>query len=236
MMLQLSLAIDSHHATKQGELKLSALKEHAIQVFNGMAQTIRSSVLPSQDENPSAQFLFGGYSWFKKSFQLWHFAYQPKIKTFVANPVPWVGYREQFQSVGWSYGDQSHNVKRITQIGMIGDAPQVKVARGLLSKRIKENASKNIYTLNMEPFEVIRGMLRKASTEGTIGGSPQIVVVHQFMQATPIGVYWPNKSDGGVFIQGRRTVGYENINRYILDPDTLELESPYLPEIPAAES
>ena len=73
-------------------------------------------------------------------------------------------------------------------------------------------------------------MLRAAGGDGTIGGPPQLVVVHQFMQATPIGVYWPDKTSGGVSIQGRLTLDRENIDRYVLDPDTLQLESPYLSE------
>lgn len=234
MMLQLGLAIDAYNPAKRGELKLSSLKEHAIQVFNSMAETIICAVKPKQDVSPSAEFLFGGYSWFRKSFQLWHIRYMPKIKTFAASAVPWVGYREEFGSVGWSYKKTDSEVQLIGRIGVIGDNAQVKLARKLLSEKIKAKASHGPFSLNMEPFEVVRDMLRSADSESTIGGAPQMIIVHQFMHAAPVGVYWPKKKSGRVFIQGRPILGYENIDRYILDPDTFELESPYKTEIPPA--
>jgi hypothetical protein len=230
MMLQLSLAIDAYNRAKRGELSLISLREHALQVFNGMTETIRSRVFPPQDESPTAKFLFGGYSWLSKIFEVWQIRYASKNNTFEANPIPWVGYRKDFQSVGYSYSKRDRHVQKIGQLGIIGDAPQVKIAKQLLAKRIKENASKGCFQFDMEPFEVVRDMLRAAGSDGTIGGPPQLVVVHQFMQATPIGVYWPDKASGRVSIQGRLTLDYENIDRYILDPDTLHQESPYLPE------
>jgi hypothetical protein len=235
MMLQLSLAIDAYNPAKRGELKLSALKEHALKVFDRMGETIISSVKPKQDISPSAEFLLGGYSWFRKRFQIWHIRYMPKLKTFTASSVPWVGFREEYKSIGWSYKETNDKVRRIGRIGIIGDEDQVKLARKMLSKKIKENAANGQFVLGMEPFEVVRDMLRHATQGGTIGGAPQVTTVHQFMQTSSIGVYWPNKANGGVFIQGRPTLGYENIDRYVLDPDTLELESPYSRIIPTHE-
>ena len=60
MMLQLSLAIDAYNPAKPGELSLVSLREHALQVFNGMTETIRLCVFPPQDKSPTAKFLFRG--------------------------------------------------------------------------------------------------------------------------------------------------------------------------------
>ena len=75
--------------------------------------------------------------------------------------------------------------------------------------------------LDMEPFEIVRDMLRDTAHSETIGGAPQVVKVHQYMSAAPLGVYWPNRASGSVFIQGRRRLDYERVDRWILDPDTL---------------
>jgi hypothetical protein len=226
MMLQLQLAVGSYNPARSRELKLSSLKQHALKVFNEMASTIQSSVVPRQDEKPSALLLFGGYSWFRKAFQLWQIEYRPKVKTFVASSAAWIGYREEYKSVGFAYAASPGEAKKISQIAVIGDEPNVKIAKHLLRARVKRNASERVFHLNMEPFEVIRDMLRDADPAATIGGPPQVVIVHQFLQTMPVGIYWPDKKSGSVCIQGRKTLGYENIDRYILDPDTLDLESP----------
>ncbi len=230
MMLQLSLAIDSYDRAKRGELSLISLREHALRVFNGMTETIRSRVFPPQDESPTAKFLFGGYSWLSKRFDAWLIRYISKHNTFEANPISWVGYRKEFNSVGYSYSKRDQHVQKIGQLGIIGDTSQVKIAKQRLANKIKENAAKGCFQFDMEPFEVVRDMLRTAGSDSTIGGPPQLVVVHQFMQTTPIAVYWPDKASGRISVQGRLTLDYEDIDRYILDPDTLQLESPYVTE------
>jgi hypothetical protein len=78
--------------------------------------------------------------------------------------------------------------------------------------------------LDMEPFEVVRDMLRDPGHAETIGGAPQVVKVYQYMRTAPLGVYWPQKAGGEVYLQGRACLGYERIDRWVLDPDTLVSE------------
>lgn len=74
----------------------------------------------------------------------------------------------------------------------------------------------------MEPFEVIRDMLRKSTKEDSIGGAPQIIAVGQHMISKPLGVFWPDKATRKVFVNGRPIFDFENIDNWVIDPDNLE--------------
>ena len=64
-------------------------------------------------------------------------------------------------------------------------------------------------------------MLRDDKHSETIGGGPQIVKVYQYLQSAPVGVYWPSRTSRKVIFLGRECLGYENLERPVLDPDTL---------------
>lgn len=76
-------------------------------------------------------------------------------------------------------------------------------------------------SLDFEPFEVVRDMLREVKHSETIGGAPQIVKVYQYMKSAPLGVFWPNRETGQIHLQGRPLLDYERTERWVLDPDRL---------------
>lgn len=76
----------------------------------------------------------------------------------------------------------------------------------------------------MEPFETVRDMLRDAKHSETIGGPPQVVKIYQYMSSAPLAVFWPDRTSGIVHLQGRPCLGYERIERWVLDPDFLRSE------------
>jgi hypothetical protein len=78
----------------------------------------------------------------------------------------------------------------------------------------------------MEPFEVVRDMLRYSGHSETVGGAPQVVKVYQYMQTAALGIFWPDKKAGQIYLQGRRCLDYERIDNWLLDPDTLKSENP----------
>jgi len=60
MLLQLALAIDAYAPARRGSLDLSALKKHALKIFDSMAESIRSTARPPQSETPAhTSFLVG---------------------------------------------------------------------------------------------------------------------------------------------------------------------------------
>jgi hypothetical protein len=80
----------------------------------------------------------------------------------------------------------------------------------------------------MEPFEVIRDMLREAEPHATIGGAPQLAKINQYLYATSIAVYWPDKESGVPSLQGRPILEFEKVDRWTLDPDTFRLSHQWL--------
>lgn len=222
MMLQLALAIDNHAPSKRGSLDLVALKSHALKVFDGMAEQIKPSkhVSKTDEITPGASFLFGGYSWIKKDFQLWSVSYRSGDKCFVADPAKWLAFSKQAGRIVLRKRKKTTGEHNLGRIEFAGD--QAVLAKELLLERVNaKGRGKHHAPLDMEPFEVVRDMLRDPKHAETIGGAPQIVKVYQYMRTAAVGVYWPNKRKGKVHLQGRACLGYERVDRWVLDPDTL---------------
>lgn len=229
MMLQLALAVESYAPAKRGSLDIASLRTHALKVFDAMSGMISSSPKVSKqlDAGPEASFLFGGYSWEKKSFELWTLAFNASERRFVAHPAAWIGYSEQAHRFLPTASTSPKGSGPYTKIAFAGD--QAQNTREVLSAKLtaKYPGGETFMGVDWEPFEVVRDMLRDPNHGETIGGAPQIVKVYQYMQTVPFGVYWPTKLAQNVFLQGRPCLGYERIDRWILDPDTLISESPY---------
>ncbi|SMO92562.1 hypothetical protein [Fodinibius sediminis] len=206
---QLKLAIESHQPSLDRAMDLHKMKAHALKVFNSMSDSVQSYV--EVLENPDTSFLLGGYSWVNKEFAIWKIHYKEKEKRFACRPAKtWI---EDFG-----------------KIAFIGD--RAKDAQNNLIKLLKEKyglttengASKKGF--DMEPFEVLRNMLRKADPNDSIGGAPQLVKVYQHMNCRSVGVYWPNKSSKNVYLLGRPLFDYENTDNWIMDPDKLITSHP----------
>jgi hypothetical protein len=228
MIHQLALAIDSHAPARRGSLDLSALKSHTLKIFDSLGDLIRSSPGMSRtvSADPEANFIFGGYSWIKKRFDLWTIRYLPSQQHFIAEPAKWMCYTAGGDRCRYTLKMNLPGILPIGRIAFAGD--QAKVAKELLSQRLARD-DHNHRTLDMEPFEAVRDMLRSPKRSETIGGSPQVAKVYQYMNSAPLGVYWPNKDRGVVHLQGRPLLGYEHSERWVLDPDTLVSERPELP-------
>jgi hypothetical protein len=225
MMMQLISAIDSHAPNLRGSLSLSELRTHMLKIFNSMANDIQPSIHINADvdADPEATFLFGGWSWVQKRFQLWAIRFDAKDKKFVADPAHWLTYLPEAGKIIHRKRKNVKDEKNIGHFAFAGDqAPLARAA--LLEKLSKRGQDELEKELDWEPFEVIRDMLRDNGKSETIGGSPQVVKVYQYMQTAPFGVYWPNKANGKVCLQGRQCLGYERIDRWVLDPDTLHTE------------
>lgn len=228
MMLQLDLAIAAYEPARRGGLDISTLRKHALKLFDRMTEEIRPSpgLSVKQSVAPEANFLFGGYSWVKKKFELWSILYEPADGGFVARPAGWVRFHPDAKK--WVYTrvktPRSTDVRAKVEFG--GDqAPEARRRLLALLTSRYPNLEK-FHGLNWEPFEVIRDMLRAPNHSETIGGAPQVVKVYQYLQTSPLAVYWPNRESGEVVLQGRPCLGYERIDRWILDPDTLTSENP----------
>lgn len=219
MMQQAAQAIDAHAPLKRGSLDIVELKSHILKIFDGMSDTIKSSERVSKptDTSPEADFIFGGYSWKSKEFRIWHIRYSNNSGRFEAHPPALVKKVSDQGSYRLSRKKPRGAPDVDTQILFIGD--QAENCERRLSDRLSGRA--DLAHLDMEPFEVIRDMLRDAKKSETVGGPPQVVKVYQYMKSAPLAVFWPDKNSGAVHLHGRRCLGYERIDRWVLDPDTL---------------
>ncbi len=88
MMQQLSNAIAAHEPLLRGSLEITALKSHALKIFDSMAELILSSERLSLpvEAFPEADFLFGGYCWKSKRFEIWTILFSQSEQKFVAHP------------------------------------------------------------------------------------------------------------------------------------------------------
>jgi hypothetical protein len=222
MMLQFSLAVSSYGPARRRSIDLSELKTHALKIFNEMATQIHSDAYVKgapPDDIPAAQFLFGGYSWIKKDFELWKIRFDKTQKRFTSAEAEWAYLNPQRK--GFKIGKLA-KAERETALGRIAFAgDQAPKARKLFSQQMARRYRNDqpITKIEMEPFDILVGMLRDQEHSPTIGGAPQLIKVYQYMKAVSFPIYWPNKESGRFFLQGRPCVGYEHLDTKIVDPD-----------------
>jgi hypothetical protein len=208
LMLQLALAVEAHPPSLKRVLDLRPFVTHAVKVFNSMIGAVRTTLAEMKD--PDVSFIIGGYSWRRKRFQIYTIRYSSQQDRFIAKLA-----KPRPEGIG--------------QVVFAGDVRKEaeRAFFELVRTRFPEGAERRI---DMEPFEVIRDMLRAAGPHDSIGGAPQLAKVNQYMYAATLAVYWPNKLSGIPVLQGRPVLSYEKVDRWILDPDTLWLSHQWLSE------
>ncbi len=229
MILQLQRAIDSYAPSRRGSLDISSLRTHALKIFDRMAEMIQPSPHLSVQLGviPEASFVFGGYSWVKKEFELWTITYSSAEGRFEAHPANWIGFSYDAKKyIVRRTKEPQQGPDRYSKIAFAGD--QAEKSKGLLLGKLntEKTTDKVAEGIDWQPFEVVRDMLRDPLRSETIGGAPQVIKLYQYMQSAALGVYWPAKKDRQVYLQGRPCLGYERVDNWILDPDSLQSEHP----------
>jgi hypothetical protein len=222
MMLQLSLAISSYGPARRRSIDMSELKTHALKIFDEMAALIRTDANVKgspPDDLPAAQFLFGGYSWIKKEFELWKIRFDRSQRRFVSKEAEWAHFNQHTQGLKLSKLDRAGRETALGRIAFAGDqGPKArKIFSQELTRRYRDGES--ISKIEMEPLDILVKMLRDPQRSPSIGGAPQLIKVYQYMKSVSFPLYWPNKETGKVFLQGRPCVGYERLDTKIVDPD-----------------
>ncbi|WP_042722153.1 hypothetical protein [Flavobacterium sp. B17] len=90
---------------------------------------------------------------------------------------------------------------------------------GLMQKRKKFISG----YFDMEPFEVLRDMIREDQFNA-IGGAPQLLKVYEHMNRIPIAVKWAINQEQLTTLLGRPLQTHEISNYPTIDPDTLIIE------------
>jgi hypothetical protein len=184
--------------------QIAQLKGHLIRVFNHSRSYISNPpVGQTEPDEPEAIFILGGYSWRKRQFEIWQLRYDKYLRKFTFHTI--------------SQGTTEDG--RGNKIAFVGDAKVVKAAkRRLVALTFARHGYFKKVPFDMEPFEVLRDMLR-SNEYSSIGGAPQMVKIYEHMNATPFGVYWPSKDSGEATMLGRPLLSYEKPNWAVLDPD-----------------
>jgi len=201
IMLQAVSAVSQHPKLLSRALDIEDLKGHLLRILNGMTSLVHN--LPIGIEtSPETVFIYGGWSWKRNRFLVWQLHYDLHINKFTFRPIKsWRGANRDklFGGIG-DYRDEYK--KRLVD---------------LLHKRNKLISG----GFDMEPFEVLRDMLREDCFD-LIGGAPQLMKVHKYSSCRPFGVFWPDSDSKNISLLGRPLLDYETSKYLVLDPDALE--------------
>lgn len=158
---------------------------------------------------------------------MWNVKYSKERKGFQTTEAPMLVANPHIAKLfwgneHWASQTNSHPVSRIAFAGDQGALARDRLMSMLTARYQQTPSMFSDAKLNLEPFEVIRDMLRESGKSHTIGGAPQMVKVYQHMNTRPVAVLWPDAKTGAACIQGRPLLGYENMDLFTLDPDTLK--------------
>lgn len=202
LMLQMANAIALHPGSMSRKVDIVDLKGHVLRVFEQMLDTVHD--LPNGQERPDrplkTEFLFGGYSWKSGGFRVWKLHFDTEIDRYTfRRATPWRG-----QERG------AHKV-----VAFAGDAAGA--AKERLDDLLKQRDKNQTGSFDMEPFEILRDIIRDGS-HPTVGGPPQLVKVYRFARTQAFAVAWPD-ARGSAATFGRQALGYESYAAPLIDPD-----------------
>ncbi|HEX6902896.1 MAG TPA: hypothetical protein VF789_24485 [Thermoanaerobaculia bacterium] len=208
MIIAAIKAADLHLPSETRSLGLAKFKSHVTNILNQMQREVHNFVL---GENiPDVTFLLGGYDWWGKRFRLWRLQFDKGKKKFIAHERTG---SNKFGSLG--------------KIEIAGDPEWSDVMRSGLRALAQQRYGKDMRQpraarFNMEPFEIIRDMLKKCTASDSIGGAPQAVKVYQYLNSTDVGIFWPQVDGGRLFLSGRPLLDYERATiNSVLDTESV---------------
>jgi hypothetical protein len=210
-MLQAYNAIKMHEPAENRAMDLAELKGHLLRVFNHSRKFI--SGLPRGQKTPDAPdafFMLSGYSWKTKKFHIWRLHYDASIDAFTFRPTTeWAGQEKDAYKL----------------IAYAGDEPAIIKAKAKLVDLLKAKKKISSSSLDMEPFEVLRDIIRSKEFP-SVGGPIQLVKIYEHANTAPVGVYWPDKKSGDISVFGRPLMPYEQIPWGVIDPDQPDRAQP----------
>lgn len=208
MIIAAIKAANLHIPSQTRALGLTKFKSHLVDILNQMQREVHNY---AKGENiPEVTFIIGGYDWFDKTFRIWRIQFDSSTNEFIAHERK-----------------DSNKFGGLGKIEIAGDPEWITEVRVRLKKLAQERYGQNMrqpkgVRFNMEPFEIIRDLLRESKPGHSIGGAPQAVKVYQYANSTDMGVFWPDVVNGRLFISGRPLLEYERATiNSVVDPDTL---------------
>ena len=118
-----------------------------------------------------------------------------------------------------TWGDKRKGISKL--ISFSGDENAVLEAKSLLADKLKNSGRIKNESFNMEPFEVLRDVIRSAKYS-SVGGPIQMVKIYEHSNVVPFSIFWPDKESGKVSLLGRPLMKYEKSAWRTIDPDDPE--------------
>lgn len=196
LALQLISAIQIYRPSADRRFPLGKARGHMLRVFEQIYRSIHGlpvgRELPLQAD-PPVQFLLGGYVWQKKKFGIWYVELDEPSREFA--------------------------FRRGGRFFFIGDRDAVLEARGR-TMRLMNERGRDADSIDMEPFEVLRDIVREGKHPG-VGGVPQIAKVYQHMNSAFFATLWEHDGEVKPHVFGRPVLALESCAWPAFDPDSL---------------
>ncbi len=202
IMLQIRNAIEMNEKVRSRAMDITDLRSRILEIIEDMRKSIYDVPI-GLDEYDATDFRFilAGYSWKFNEFKIWILQYQTDINRF------------SFRTVS-SHSKQTAGTKYF-----FFEGDNVNTARKKLYEILRTRKKMTVGGLDMEPFEVLRDMIRDP-VFSSIGGPPQIVKIYKHLNTLPYNVFWPTKGSAQITFLGRPLLPYETNRFLLLDPDT----------------
>ena len=202
VMLQLANSIAHYPPSVERRLDIAHLKGHTIRLLNQMRELIDGPFPVGQDDPdpPRALFFLGGYSWRYRGFYAWKLVFDNGAFRYVRAVRGWQ------DRGGWRFA-------------FGGEADVVADARLRLFDLLRAPGRERTTAdgLDMEPFEVLRDIVREGRFD-SVGGAPQLAKVYRHLNTQFFGVPWNNV----LTVAGRPMLPYERAFVPVIDPDDPE--------------
>jgi hypothetical protein len=212
LLLQVSNAIGSYRAAADGSLEFFHLLGHLERVINAMMSRITpdpaiTGVSPTRPEFATSgdTLVIGGYSRAQGRLVI-------RSLRYLSAQQRWVFQRPPSRP----------SIGRDRVIVIFGDNKSVSRFRYLLNLLLQERAILPGRTFSFEPLETLTIMLQMPESAAhnlpmdrrptTIGGAPQVIRLLPGAQATAMAVQWQRGDNVAVYLQGRETFLYENLD------------------------
>lgn len=248
LMHQVANAISTYERSASRAQDISELKSHVLKIFEGLKEAVHDAA--GDEAIPTAEFLFGGYSWIRKTFMIWRIQYHvPKLRK---PPRDAIVAKKLIKEMSRFEATPANEWRGQPWI-FAGDKDYVDRAKLDLTKLLRSRARApdqvDSFKFEWEPFEVIRDMLKEVDLDpvlyksANIGGAPQVLKLYEHLSSRYMGVEWntthkikhkepkrrvrteePEKStqqDVPIFVCGRQILDYETPTVWVLNPETL---------------
>jgi hypothetical protein len=199
LAMQLAASIGSYDRSADRRHPLRRVVQHASRIFAQSFKLIHHTPSDGMPVDMPASFLFGGFSWHDNGFKIWRISMNREGRVFPLEEI----------KAGYAF---------------IGTEVALPDAEARLQALLRER-QKTPDALDMEPFEVVRDVIR-GGAYSDIGGVPQIAKVFRHMTTHFYATLWPCV-DGRVrpHAFGRPLHGWEKTSWSMFDPDALHFNA-----------